>query len=201
MRKPTPILLSVTVFVIVSLACAVTNVPAPTEDINSLGTAVMATMVSAPGREASPRQRRAAGADRFGTRSVPPLGGGAGRAAVDAVRIVQGEAGGAHSACGHHVDDLAAAPLDLRELGPDMGLEVLQIDAGGAEDVERHGARHARAAAAVESGEGRGVPAAIRRAPVVFGLMPSGWVMDGMPMTPASRDGTSAVSCSAASDT
>jgi hypothetical protein len=33
--------------VIVSLACAVTNVPAPTEDINSLGTAVMATMVSA----------------------------------------------------------------------------------------------------------------------------------------------------------
>jgi hypothetical protein len=47
MRKPTPILLSVTVFVIVSLACAVTNVPAPTEDINSLGTAVMATMVSA----------------------------------------------------------------------------------------------------------------------------------------------------------
>jgi hypothetical protein len=47
MRKPTPILLSVSVFVIVSLACAVTNVPAPTEDINSLGTAVMATMVSA----------------------------------------------------------------------------------------------------------------------------------------------------------
>ena len=46
MRKPTPILLSLTALVIVSLACAVANVPSPTEDISSLGTAVMATMVS-----------------------------------------------------------------------------------------------------------------------------------------------------------
>lgn len=46
MRKLTPVLLSVTVLVIVSLACAVANVPAPTQDINALGTAVMQTMVS-----------------------------------------------------------------------------------------------------------------------------------------------------------
>ncbi|HLO28954.1 MAG TPA: SH3 domain-containing protein [Anaerolineales bacterium] len=45
MRKSTPILLSVTVLLIVSLACAVPA--APTQDINSLGTAIMQTMVFA----------------------------------------------------------------------------------------------------------------------------------------------------------
>jgi hypothetical protein len=47
MRRSTPILLSVTILLIVSLACAWTGVPAPTQDISSLGTAVMETMVSA----------------------------------------------------------------------------------------------------------------------------------------------------------
>ena len=47
MRSSTPILLSVTILLIVSLACAWTGVPAPTQDISSLGTAVMETMVSA----------------------------------------------------------------------------------------------------------------------------------------------------------
>ena len=47
MRKTTPILLTVTLLLIVSLACAWTGVPAPMQDINSLGTAVMETMVSA----------------------------------------------------------------------------------------------------------------------------------------------------------
>ena len=46
MRKSTPILLSVSVLLIVSLACASTS--APTQDVNSiLGTAIMQTMVSA----------------------------------------------------------------------------------------------------------------------------------------------------------
>src|SRR5690349_9031722 len=46
MRKPTPILLSVTALLMLSLACAVSGVPAPTQDLNILGTAVMATMIS-----------------------------------------------------------------------------------------------------------------------------------------------------------
>ena len=46
MRKSTPILLSVTALLIVSLACVVPGVPAPTQDLNFLGTAVMSTMVS-----------------------------------------------------------------------------------------------------------------------------------------------------------
>jgi hypothetical protein len=46
MRKSTPILLSVTVLLIASLACASTS--APTQDVNAiLGTAIMQTMVSA----------------------------------------------------------------------------------------------------------------------------------------------------------
>jgi hypothetical protein len=44
MKKSTPILLSVVVLFIVSLACVV-PAPAPTQDINSLGTAIMQTMV------------------------------------------------------------------------------------------------------------------------------------------------------------
>ena len=44
MRKSTPILLSVSTLLIVSMACAL---PAPTQDINALGTAIMGTMVSA----------------------------------------------------------------------------------------------------------------------------------------------------------
>jgi len=49
MRKstPTPILLSVTVLLVVSLACAAPSVAVPTQDINALGTAIMQTMVSA----------------------------------------------------------------------------------------------------------------------------------------------------------
>ena len=47
MRKSTPILLSVSTLLIVSLACALPAVPAPTQDINTLGTAIMGTMVSA----------------------------------------------------------------------------------------------------------------------------------------------------------
>ena len=46
MRKPTPILLSVTVLFIVSLACVLPSGPLPTQDIHSLETAVMGTMVS-----------------------------------------------------------------------------------------------------------------------------------------------------------
>jgi hypothetical protein len=47
MRKSTPILLSVTVLLIVSLSCALPS-SAPTQDINSIpGTAMMQTMVSA----------------------------------------------------------------------------------------------------------------------------------------------------------
>jgi hypothetical protein len=46
MRKSTPILVSVTVLLIVSLACTVSALSAPTQDINALGTAVMSTMIS-----------------------------------------------------------------------------------------------------------------------------------------------------------
>jgi hypothetical protein len=47
MRKSTPILLSVTVLLIVSLACGLSS-STPTQDVNSiLGTAIMQTMVSA----------------------------------------------------------------------------------------------------------------------------------------------------------
>ena len=46
MKKPSPILLSVTVLILVSLACVIPSTPAPTEDINFLGTAVMSTMIS-----------------------------------------------------------------------------------------------------------------------------------------------------------
>lgn len=45
MRKPAPILSSVAVLLIVSVAC-VPNLPAPTQDLNFLGTAVMSTMIS-----------------------------------------------------------------------------------------------------------------------------------------------------------
>ena len=54
MRKSTPILLTVTALLILSLACAVTGVPAPTEDINFLGTAVMQTMVAGATQTAGP---------------------------------------------------------------------------------------------------------------------------------------------------
>jgi hypothetical protein len=49
MRKPTPILLSVTVFLILSLACVLPAIPVtgPTPDAGSLGTAIAQTMVSA----------------------------------------------------------------------------------------------------------------------------------------------------------
>lgn len=52
MRKPTPILLSVTILVVISLACALPTIPVtgptiPTSDPNSVGTAIMQTMVSA----------------------------------------------------------------------------------------------------------------------------------------------------------
>jgi hypothetical protein len=46
MKKSTPILLSVTVLLIFSLACAISGVPAPTQDLNALGTSVMETMIS-----------------------------------------------------------------------------------------------------------------------------------------------------------
>lgn len=46
MRKSTPILLSVTVLLIVSLACAAPTISAPTQDLNALGTAVMETMIA-----------------------------------------------------------------------------------------------------------------------------------------------------------
>jgi hypothetical protein len=47
MKKSTPILLLVTVLLTVSLACTVSGVPAPTQDINALGTAIMQTMIVA----------------------------------------------------------------------------------------------------------------------------------------------------------
>jgi len=47
MRNPTSILLPVTLFLIISLACTISGLSAPTEDISALGTAVMQTMVSA----------------------------------------------------------------------------------------------------------------------------------------------------------
>jgi hypothetical protein len=46
MKKSIPILLSVTVLLILSLACVLPSIPAPTQDIHSLETAVMGTMVS-----------------------------------------------------------------------------------------------------------------------------------------------------------
>lgn len=46
MRKPTPILLSVIVLLILTLACVLPSGPMPTQDIHSLETAVMGTMVS-----------------------------------------------------------------------------------------------------------------------------------------------------------
>ena len=46
MKKITPILLTVTVLLIVSLACAAPSIMTPTQDINALGTVVMATMVA-----------------------------------------------------------------------------------------------------------------------------------------------------------
>jgi hypothetical protein len=46
MRKLNPILLTVTVLLILSMACVLPSVPAPTQDLNALGTMVMATMVS-----------------------------------------------------------------------------------------------------------------------------------------------------------
>ena len=46
MRKLSPILLSVTVLLIVSLAC-VLPAPVPTQDINAMGTAIMQTMMAA----------------------------------------------------------------------------------------------------------------------------------------------------------
>jgi hypothetical protein len=53
MNKITPFLLSVTVLLIISLACAfLPGVAAPTQDINALGTVVMQTMVAAATRTA-----------------------------------------------------------------------------------------------------------------------------------------------------
>jgi hypothetical protein len=46
MRKPTPILLTVTFLLILSMACAVSGLPAPTQDISLLGTLVMQTMAA-----------------------------------------------------------------------------------------------------------------------------------------------------------
>lgn len=47
MKKPTPILLSVSILLIVSLACVAPSVvTAPTQDLNALGTAVMSTMIA-----------------------------------------------------------------------------------------------------------------------------------------------------------
>jgi hypothetical protein len=46
MKRSTPILLSVTVLLILSLAC-VLPAPAPTQDINAIGTAIMQTMMAA----------------------------------------------------------------------------------------------------------------------------------------------------------
>ena len=47
MRKPARVVLSITVLFIISLACATPNLPTPTQDLNVLGTAIMATMASA----------------------------------------------------------------------------------------------------------------------------------------------------------
>ena len=46
MRKLHPFLLSVTILLIVSLACVLPGAAAPTQDLNSMGTAVMETMIS-----------------------------------------------------------------------------------------------------------------------------------------------------------
>ena len=46
MRKFNPVSLTVTVLLILSLACVLPSVPAPTQDLDVLGTMVMATMVS-----------------------------------------------------------------------------------------------------------------------------------------------------------
>ena len=46
MRKPSPILISVTVLLLVLVACATPGFPAPTQDLNLLQTAVMSTMIS-----------------------------------------------------------------------------------------------------------------------------------------------------------
>jgi hypothetical protein len=47
MSKSTPILVAVTVLLILSLACVLPNVvPAPTQDLNALGTMVMQTMIA-----------------------------------------------------------------------------------------------------------------------------------------------------------
>jgi hypothetical protein len=46
MRKPAPILVAISVLFLVSLACAAPTLPAPTQDGNFLGTAIMATMAS-----------------------------------------------------------------------------------------------------------------------------------------------------------
>ena len=46
MRKSTPVLFSLSVLLILAQACGVLNFPAPTEDLNFLGTAVMSTMMS-----------------------------------------------------------------------------------------------------------------------------------------------------------
>ena len=46
MRKPAPILVAISVLFLVSLACAAPTLPAPTQDVNVLGTAIMATMAS-----------------------------------------------------------------------------------------------------------------------------------------------------------
>jgi hypothetical protein len=54
MRKPTPILLSVTVLLVLSLACGLPAIPVtgPTPDASTLGTAIAQTMVSALTRTA-----------------------------------------------------------------------------------------------------------------------------------------------------
>ena len=46
MRKSTPILVSMSLLLIFAQACGVPNFPAPTDDLNSLGTAVMSTMIA-----------------------------------------------------------------------------------------------------------------------------------------------------------
>src|SRR5688572_18487793 len=58
MRKPARVLSSIIVLFLVSLACATPNLPAPTQDVNFLGTAIMATMAS--------------GATQTGAAVVPP---------------------------------------------------------------------------------------------------------------------------------
>jgi hypothetical protein len=46
MRKSTPVLFSLSILLLLTQACGVPNFPAPTEDLNFLGTAVMSTMIS-----------------------------------------------------------------------------------------------------------------------------------------------------------